>query len=99
MSTTNRTIKLSTFTGVFTPNILSIIGVIMFLRLGFVVGNAGLMYALVILFFCHIVSIVTTFSLSSIATNMPDVKGGGAYYLLSRSIGIGYGGEVMKMVL
>ncbi|MDD4527400.1 MAG: amino acid permease [Candidatus Margulisbacteria bacterium] len=86
--------KLSTFTGVFTPNILTIIGVIIFLRSGFVVGNAGLLSALLILVLCHVVSVITTFSLASIATNMSEVKGGGIYYLISRSIGVGHGGAI-----
>jgi hypothetical protein len=62
--------QLSTFSGVFTPNILTIVGVIIFLRAGFVVGNAGLLSTLAILVLCHLVSIITTFSLSSISTNM-----------------------------
>jgi hypothetical protein len=33
---------LGTFAGVFTPSVLTILGIILFLRLGYVVGNAGL---------------------------------------------------------
>ena len=40
---------LGTFAGVFTPSILTILGIILFLRLGYVVGNAGLGAALLIL--------------------------------------------------
>jgi amino acid transporter len=94
MKTNNQPPKLSTFAGVFTPNILTILGVIMFLRMGFVVGNAGLKEALIILFLAHAVSILTSFSVSTIASNMPEIKGGGDYFLISRSIGIGYGGAI-----
>lgn len=86
--------KLSTFRGVYTPNILTILGVIVFLRAGFVLGNSGLISSLIILGICHVVSVVTTFSLASIATNMSEVKGGGIYYIISRSIGAGHGGAI-----
>lgn len=86
--------KLSTFRGAYTPNVLTIIGVILFLRSGFVIGNAGLLSALLILVLCHVVSVVTTFSLASIVTNMSEVKGGGIYYVISRSIGAGNGGAI-----
>jgi hypothetical protein len=68
---------LGTFAGVFTPSILTILGIILFLRLGYVVGNAGLAYALIILALANGISVLTTFSLSAIATNL-KVKGGGA---------------------
>ncbi|HOO45684.1 MAG TPA: amino acid permease [Deltaproteobacteria bacterium] len=85
--------KLGTFAGVFTPSILSILGIIFFMRLGFVVGNAGLIKALVILVLANTISILTTLSLSAIATNM-KVKGGGVYYLISRTLGIRFGGSI-----
>ena len=45
---------LGTFAGVFTPSILTILGIILFLRLGYVVGSAGLGRALLILSLIHI---------------------------------------------
>jgi hypothetical protein len=47
----NKTSKgtLGTFGGVFTPSILTILGIILFLRLGYVAGNAGLERALLII--------------------------------------------------
>ena len=85
--------KLGTFAGVFTPSILTILGIILFLRLGFVVGNAGLGMALLIIFLANTISVLTTFSLSAIATNL-NVKGGGDYYLISRTLGIEFGGAL-----
>ncbi len=41
--------KLGTFAGVFTPSALTILGIILFLRLGYVVGAAGPAKALVII--------------------------------------------------
>lgn len=85
--------KLGTFAGVFTPSILTILGIILFLRLGFVVGNAGLGRALIILFLANGISVLTTISLSAIATNL-KVKGGGDYYLISRTLGLQFGGAI-----
>ena len=84
---------LGTFAGVFTPSILTILGIILFLRLGFVVGSAGLNRALIILLLANGISILTTFSLSAISTNL-RVKGGGDYYLISRTLGLEFGGAI-----
>lgn len=84
---------LGTFAGVFTPSILTILGIILFLRLGFVVGNAGLARTLVILMLANGISVLTSISLSAIATNI-KVKGGGDYYLISRTLGLEFGGAI-----
>jgi len=84
---------LGTFAGVFTPSVLTILGIILFLRLGFVVGNAGLGRALLILLFANGISVLTSVSLSAIATNL-KVKGGGDYYLISRTLGLEFGGAI-----
>ncbi|MBE0638512.1 MAG: amino acid permease [Bacteroidales bacterium] len=85
--------KFGTFAGVFTPSILSILGVIMYLRLGWVVGEAGLFNALAIIITAHVISITTGLSISSIATDK-KVKAGGIYYMLSRSLGLPMGGAI-----
>ena len=82
-----------TFGGVFTPCTLTILGVIMFRRFGYVVGNSGLLWALLILLSAKVITTLTTFSLSAVATNT-KVKGGGAYYLISRSLGAEFGGAI-----
>ena len=84
---------LGTFAGVFTPSILTILGIILFLRLGYVVGSAGLGRALLILAVANGISVLTSFSLSAIATNL-RVKGGGDYYLISRTLGLQFGGSI-----
>ena len=84
---------LGTFAGVFTPSILTILGIILFLRLGYVVGNAGLGLALLILLLANGISVLTSVSLSAIATNI-KVKGGGDYYLISRTLGREFGGAI-----
>ena len=88
-----KTSTLGTFSGVFTPSILTILGIILFLRLGYVVGNAGLSRALVIIVLANVISVLTTVSLSAIATNL-KVKGGGDYYLISRTLGLEFGGAI-----
>lgn len=75
------------FKGVFTPSILTIIGVVMYLRFGWVLGNVGLARTLAIVTLSSAITFLTGLSISALATNM-RVRGGGAYYMLSRSLGI-----------
>ena len=90
---TTSTARFGTFAGVFTPNVLTILGIILFLRTGWVVGQAGLWGALVIILLANAISFLTGLSLSSIATSM-DVRAGGNYYLISRSLGLEIGGAI-----
>lgn len=85
--------KLGTFGGVFVPNVLTILGVIMFMRTGWVVGNAGLLGALQILLIAKCITLLTSLSLASISTNT-KVGAGGAYFLISRSLGLEVGGSI-----
>ena len=91
--TKRKTGNLGTFAGVFTPSVLTILGIILFLRMGYIVGNAGLGKTLIIIGIANLISVLTSFSLAAIATNM-KVKGGGDYYLISRTLGIEYGGAI-----
>jgi amino acid transporter len=81
------------FGGVFTPCTLTILGVIMFLRFGYVVGRAGVFETLIIIGAATLITLLTTLSLSAIVTNT-EVKGGGAYFLISRSLGAEFGGAI-----
>ncbi|WP_411895111.1 amino acid permease [Winogradskyella sp. A2] len=85
--------KFGTFAGVFTPSILTILGVIMYMRLGWVVGNAGLIGAIIIIVIAHVISVATGLSVSSVATDK-KIGAGGIYYVLSRSMGIPIGGSI-----
>lgn len=82
-----------TFGGVFTPCTLTILGVIMFLRFGQVVGNAGLWLGVGIVVLSKAITTLTALSLSAIATNT-RVRGGGAYFLISRSLGVEFGSSI-----
>lgn len=84
---------LGTFGGVFTPSILTILGLVLFLRVAYVVGSVGLVRALIILTLATSVAVLTSLSLATVATNM-KVRGGGYYFLISRTLGIEFGGAV-----
>jgi len=81
------------FKGVFTPSILTIIGVVMYLRFGWVLGNLGLGRTLLLVTLCNSVTLLTGLSLSALATNR-EVRGGGAYYLVSRAFGAETGAAI-----
>ncbi|KAL5393652.1 hypothetical protein PMIN06_001356 [Paraphaeosphaeria minitans] len=76
------TSKLGTFAGVFVPTTLNVLSILMFLRFGFLLGQAGVVGMLGMLVACYANNLLTTMSISAIATN-GTVRGGGAYYLIS----------------
>ena len=84
---------LGTFGGVFTPSILTILGVIMYLRFGWVVGNVGLIGTLLIVTIASSITFLTSLSVAAIATDQ-RVRTGGAYYMVSRSLGVEAGGAI-----
>ena len=84
---------LGTFGGVFTPSTLTILGVIMYLRFGWVVGNVGLGGTFLIVTLSTSITFLTALSIAAIATDQ-RVRIGGAYYMISRSLGIEAGGSV-----
>lgn len=85
--------KFGLVAGVFTPTLLTILGVIMYLRLGWVVGNAGLLGAWVIILIAFGITGATGLSMSSITTNI-RIGAGGAYSIISQSLGLEVGGSV-----
>ena len=89
----SRSYKLGTFAGVFTPSILTILGIILFRRVGYVVGISGLAQTLAVVAFATLISVLSSMSLSAIATNI-KVKKGGDYYLISRTLGVEFGGAI-----
>ncbi len=85
--------RFGTFAGVFTPDVLTILGVIMYLRLGWVVGNAGVLGAFVIILLAKSITLCTGLSMSSITTNI-KIGAGGAYSIISKSLGLEAGGSI-----
>nr|XP_014091112.1 bumetanide-sensitive sodium-(potassium)-chloride cotransporter [Bactrocera oleae] len=86
-------IKLGWINGVVIPCLLNIWGVMLFLRLSWVVAESGIMQSLIIIAISAVVCVITTLSLSAISTN-GEVKGGGVYFIISRSLGPEFGASV-----
>jgi len=85
--------KYGTFAGVFVPTLLTILGVILFVRHGWVIGNAGLLGGLGIVTLAFIIVTFTALSMSCITTNI-RIQAGGAYSIISQSLGLEVGGSV-----
>ncbi|KAK8034973.1 Amino acid permease [Apiospora rasikravindrae] len=85
--------KLGAASGVYVPTVLNILSILMFLRFGSILGRIGLLGILGLLVVAYFIDLVTALSLSAIASN-GEVKGGGAYYLISRSLGPEFGGSI-----
>ncbi len=85
--------KFGAFAGVYVPTLLTILGVIMYLRLGWVVGNAGILGGLVIILIAFSITAATGLAMSSFTTNI-RIGAGGAYSIISQSLGLEVGGSV-----
>uniref|UniRef100_A0A452VAD2 Solute carrier family 12 member 7 n=1 Tax=Ursus maritimus TaxID=29073 RepID=A0A452VAD2_URSMA len=85
--------RMGTFIGVYLPCLQNILGVILFLRLTWIVGVAGVLESFLIVSMCCTCTMLTAISMSAIATN-GVVPAGGSYYMISRSLGPEFGGAV-----
>uniref|UniRef100_A0A3B4WVD1 Solute carrier family 12 member 10, tandem duplicate 1 n=1 Tax=Seriola lalandi dorsalis TaxID=1841481 RepID=A0A3B4WVD1_SERLL len=72
---------------------LNIWGVILFLRLTWIISQAGILLTCLIILMSVTVTSVTALSISAIATN-GRVISGGAYFMISRSLGPEIGGPI-----
>lgn len=85
--------RFGTFGGVFTPSLLTILGVILYLREGWVVGNAGLLGAWLVILLACLITTFTGLAMSSITTNI-RIGAGGAFSIISQSLGLEAGGSL-----
>ncbi|OCT60495.1 solute carrier family 12 member 5 isoform X2 [Xenopus laevis] len=85
--------RMGTFMGVYLPCLQNIFGVILFLRLTWVVGVGGVLESFIMVVMCCSCTMLTAISMSAIATN-GVVPAGGSYYMISRSLGPEFGGAV-----
>ncbi|CAH0695418.1 unnamed protein product [Spodoptera exigua] len=85
--------RMGTLIGVYLPCIQNIFGVILFIRLTWVVGTAGAIQGFLIVLVCCCTTMLTAISMSAIATN-GVVPAGGSYFMIGRSLGPECGGAV-----
>ncbi|XP_063718217.1 solute carrier family 12 member 4-like isoform X2 [Symsagittifera roscoffensis] len=85
--------QLGTVVGVYLPTMQNIFGVLLFLRLAWIVGEAGIIQAFFIVLLCCTCTMLTAISMSAIATN-GYVPAGGSYFMISRALGPECGGAV-----
>uniref|UniRef100_A0A7E4W960 Amino acid permease n=2 Tax=Panagrellus redivivus TaxID=6233 RepID=A0A7E4W960_PANRE len=85
--------NLGVMLGVYLPTIQHILGVTMFIRLFWVVGIAGIWQTMILLLLCCACTLLTSISLSAVATN-GVVESGGAYFMISRNLGAEFGSAV-----
>uniref|UniRef100_A0AAY4CTS3 Solute carrier family 12 member 2 n=1 Tax=Denticeps clupeoides TaxID=299321 RepID=A0AAY4CTS3_9TELE len=86
-------VKFGWIKGVLIRCMLNIWGVMLFIRMSWIVGQAGIALSCAIILMAIVVTTITGLSTSAIATN-GFVRGGGAYYLISRSLGPEFGGSI-----
>ncbi|XP_014206157.1 solute carrier family 12 member 8 [Copidosoma floridanum] len=82
-----------TWDGVFTSCLINIFGVIVFLRSGWIVGEAGALNAVFIILCTVCVALVTVLSAVGICERC-RVESGGVYFLLSHVLGSRFGGSI-----
>lgn len=87
------TAQLGTFLGVIVPCLANIFGLTIFVRVPFIVGQAGLVWALGLYTVSVIVTLLTLCSICALVTN-GHIGSGGAYFIISRSLGPEFGGAI-----
>ncbi|XP_046563349.1 solute carrier family 12 member 4-like isoform X4 [Haliotis rubra] len=85
--------NLGTVLGVYLPCIQNIFGILLFVRMTWIVGMAGAMESFFIVLISCLTTLLTSISMSAIATN-GVVPAGGSYFMISRALGPEFGGAV-----
>ena len=86
-------VRFGTFAGVVRPGVLTVLGALLYLREGWLVGNAGLGGALMVIFAAFAITGSTALSVASIATNL-RLRAGGAFAIISTALGLEAGGAI-----
>ena len=82
-------IKFGWMEGVLMRCLLNIWGTMLFLRLTWVVGQAGIWQGMLVITLCNVVTWLSALSLSTISSN-GQIGAGSVYYVISRVLGPGY---------
>jgi len=91
-----KVIKFGWIEGVYMRCLLNIWGVMLFLRLTWVMGQCGLVEGLLVMTLCNVVTTITAISMSAVSTN-GQIRGGGVYFMISRALGPEFGGAIGLM--
>ncbi|KTG37256.1 hypothetical protein cypCar_00021170 [Cyprinus carpio] len=90
---TAQPVRFGWVTGVMVRCMLNIWGVILFLRLSWITSQAGILLTWLIILMSVLVTSITALSVSAISTN-GRVSSGGAYFMISRTLGPELGGPI-----
>ncbi len=85
--------QFDTFGGVVRPTLLTTLGALLFLREGWLVGNSGLVGAVVVILSAYVITGTTVLSVSSLSTNV-RIQAGGAFALIAQALGLEAGGAI-----
>ncbi|KAI1700031.1 solute carrier family 12 domain-containing protein [Ditylenchus destructor] len=78
---------------VFIPSYTNICGTLLYLRMGYVAGQAGILGGIGIVLFSTFIIFVTALSMIAVCSNGKQL-GAGIYYIFSRSLGPQFGGVI-----